>query len=199
MVNWKSSKIEMGFLRRCWLHCATIASLSFSLSLSLSLSLSGSFSGSSAKCVSSHTVVAFSWLLFGTGPIHNSSCIHRCRRHRWSPAHSAARATAAVMLSILACRSVGSLMYLVQHPFFTIRHNVCYMVFFHCAVYWADTRLWLVSNTLASFLAQTERQLAKDRKFSSWTDSSCINAADQRNNIMIVMTTQLFLFSSAMV
>ena len=169
-------------------------------SFPLFLSLSGSFSGSSAKCVSSHTVVAFSWLLFGTGPIHNSSCIHRCRRRRWSPAHSAARAPpAAAMLSILACRSVGSLMYLVQHPFFTIRHNVCYMVFFHCAVYWADKRLWLVSNALASFLAQTERQRAKDGKFSSWTDSSCINAADQRNNIMIVMTTQLFLLSSAIV
>ena len=29
---------------------------------------------------------------------------------------------------------------------------------------------------------QSDRELAEDRKFSSWTDSSCINAADQRKH-----------------
>ena len=36
MVTLKSSKIEMGLQWRCWLHCATLASLSFSLFLALS-------------------------------------------------------------------------------------------------------------------------------------------------------------------
>ena len=94
MYNWNSENIERnGYLEKFenWNGSSMkmLASLCHA-SFTLFLSLSGSFSGSSAKCVSSHTMVAFSWLLFGTGPIHNSSCIHRCRR--WSPAHSAARA-----------------------------------------------------------------------------------------------------------
>ena len=122
MPNWRDKSILVPRNRRrpslacASSHCSHFATLALG---SLSLSLAQSLSQARQPNVCHHIVVAFSWLLFGSGPIHNSSCIHQ-------PSMPTA------LLSIQVGRSVGrsvgrfgSLMYLVYSIHFSPSVIMC--------------------------------------------------------------------------